>query len=328
MNFDKLDRKLLYALDLNARQSYAQLAKKLNSSQEVVRYRLNRLIENKVIDNFMTIINVGKLGFFHYEVYFRFQRLPEDKEKELIDFMINSNNILWLSSCSGHFDLVFSIIAKDNIHFSEIISKITDKYGEFIAERNIQSTIKIPHFSRAYLLPEQKTEELIFSSSSKNIVKIDKIDFQILKTIMNDSRMSIVEIAEKINKTIDIVKYHLSNLKKSGVIQTFRPRFNKKNMGRLVYQILFSFRSLNGKVKNKFIQFCKELGIVVYVLDTIGKYDLIVELEPHSQNEFDDALKKIKNAFSDYIITYESISITKEHKMDYFRIDEKKYFEE
>ncbi|MBU1976031.1 MAG: AsnC family transcriptional regulator [Nanoarchaeota archaeon] len=327
MKLDLLDRKLIYELDEDSRQSYSQLGKKIRASPEVVRYRLNRLIENKIIDNFMTIIDVGSLGFYHYEMYFRFQKLTEAIEKEFIEFMINSNNILWLSSCTGHFDLVFSTIAFNNIHYSQIISRITDKYGDFIFERNIQSTIKIPHFTRSYLLPKKNTQQIGFESANKKIVNIDRTDFKILRTIMNDGRMPISEIANQIKSTVDIVKYRLNNLRKSGVIQTFRPRLNKNFMGYELYQILFRFKNLNDTLKNQFIEFCKSLGHIVYVLDTIGRYDLIVELEPKDQNHFNELLKKIRNQFSDFIIDYETIAITKEHKMDYFRVDEEEYFE-
>ncbi|MBL7059230.1 AsnC family transcriptional regulator [Candidatus Pacearchaeota archaeon] len=326
IKLDLLDKKLLYELDLDARQSFAQLSRKIKASQEVVRYRLKRLIDNKIIEDFMTIIDIGRLGFYHYEVYFRFQKLNEQKENELIKFIINSNNVLWFSSCTGHYDLVFSVMAKNNIHFSEILSKITNKYGEFIAERNIQSTIKIPHFTRAYLLPNKDVQEVSFSSASPHIIKIDQIDFKILRTIMNNGRMPLIEIAHKLKLKEDTVKYRLKNLRKKGVIQTFRPRLNKKNMGYLLYQILFSFKNLNDSLKKSFIEYCKSIGNVVYVLDTIGKYDFIVEVEPENQEHFNDLLKKIRNKYSNKIINYETISITKEHKMDYFRIDKKEYF--
>jgi len=320
-----LDKKLLYELDLDSRQTFQQLARKLRIGQEVVRYRLNRMLDTKIIEEFMAVIDTGKLGFYHYETYFRFYKLTEPREKELINYLKRLNNLLWISSCNGHYDLVFSVVAKDNIHYSEIISKITNKYGEYIAERNIQATIKIPHFTRSYLLPNKKPREIYFSSS-KDKLKIDKKDFKILKTIMNHGRMPIIEIASKTKLSEDVVKYRLKQLRKKQIIQTFRPRINKDKINRLLYQILFTFKNLNEGLKNQFIEFCKGFGNVVYVLDTIGKFDLIIELEPKDQDEFNETLRKIRNEFADKITNYEIINITKEHQMDYFKVDEKEYF--
>ncbi len=326
VKLDLIDRKLMYELDIDARLSFSQLAKKINKSQEVVRYRLNRLIKRGIIERFMTVIDIGKVGFYHYEIYIRFQKLSDEKEKEFIEFVTKLSNILWVVSCSGHYDVVFSIIARDNIHFSHVLSKVTEKFGEFIAERNIQFNIRIPHFSRVFLVPEKKVkEELSFSSTIHDRANIDNIDFKILRTIVNNGRMPIVDISKKLDLGIDVVKYRIKNLRKIGVIQTFRPLYNKEKMGYLLYQMLFSFRNLNDSLKNSFIEFCKNTNNIVYVMDTIGKYDLIVELEPKTQRDFDNILKKIRNKFSEHIISYETISVIKEHQMDYFKVDEKEY---
>ena len=49
MNLDLIDRKLLYFLDINARQNIATLAKKLHIGRNVALYRINRLKEEGII---------------------------------------------------------------------------------------------------------------------------------------------------------------------------------------------------------------------------------------------------------------------------------------
>ena len=46
---DKLDFKILHELDLNSRQPYANIAKKISTSKEVVFHRIRKLEESKVI---------------------------------------------------------------------------------------------------------------------------------------------------------------------------------------------------------------------------------------------------------------------------------------
>ncbi len=45
MKLDLLDKKILYELDINARQTSTQLSKKLKRSRNVIEYRINRLKE-------------------------------------------------------------------------------------------------------------------------------------------------------------------------------------------------------------------------------------------------------------------------------------------
>jgi len=69
---DTKDRKILYELDLNSRQSFSRLAKKVGLSKDAVRYRITSLEEQGVIQRFHTVINVSKLGFISFRIYMKF----------------------------------------------------------------------------------------------------------------------------------------------------------------------------------------------------------------------------------------------------------------
>lgn len=60
---DKKDEKILIELIKNSRMSFKQLGKKVGLSREVVTYRVNKLIEEKIITDFHSIINIEKLGY-------------------------------------------------------------------------------------------------------------------------------------------------------------------------------------------------------------------------------------------------------------------------
>jgi Lrp/AsnC family leucine-responsive transcriptional regulator len=60
---DFKDRKILYELDLNCRQSNAQIGKKVGLSKEVVKYRIKRMQDEEIIFVFWTEINTFKLGY-------------------------------------------------------------------------------------------------------------------------------------------------------------------------------------------------------------------------------------------------------------------------
>ena len=55
---DKIDRKILYALDLDSKQSLNSLGKKVGLGKETLFYRIKNLQERGIIDKFVTIINV------------------------------------------------------------------------------------------------------------------------------------------------------------------------------------------------------------------------------------------------------------------------------
>ena len=58
----------------------------------------------------------------------------------------------------------------------------------------------------------------------------------------------------------------------------------------------------------------------MYVFNSIGKYDLIIEVEPESEDHLDEIIKSINDEFARYIVNYETIEVKEEHQMDYFKI--------
>ena len=57
---DKKDRKLLYYLSLNSRESHTQLSKKIGLSKNSVKYRIERLQKEGVIKQFTIMPNFSK----------------------------------------------------------------------------------------------------------------------------------------------------------------------------------------------------------------------------------------------------------------------------
>ncbi len=65
IDLDKLDRAILDLLQKDARMSYAKISKILGVKEQTIRYRIIRLIKNKVIKKFTIVIDYEKLGKGH-----------------------------------------------------------------------------------------------------------------------------------------------------------------------------------------------------------------------------------------------------------------------
>ena len=69
LKIDMKDRKILYQLDINARQSISEIAKKVRLNKNTVKYRIERLEREGLILNYYTIIDNSRLGYFSFRVY-------------------------------------------------------------------------------------------------------------------------------------------------------------------------------------------------------------------------------------------------------------------
>ena len=90
---DAKDIKILAELDKNARQSNIQIGKKVKLGKDVVKYRINKMIEQRTILRFHTVINYFKLGIIKFKLYLRLtnasnQKLYKEDEGELKEISI------------------------------------------------------------------------------------------------------------------------------------------------------------------------------------------------------------------------------------------------
>ena len=68
---DKKDKQILYQLDLDSRQSFNQIARKVKLSREVVQYRVKQLEKKGIIKGYQTLIDVTKLGYLNCRFFIK-----------------------------------------------------------------------------------------------------------------------------------------------------------------------------------------------------------------------------------------------------------------
>jgi Lrp/AsnC family leucine-responsive transcriptional regulator len=98
---DLKDRKILYYLDINCRQSNAQIGKKVGLSKQVVDYRIKRMEDEKVINGYWTEIDSYRFGYQVYRYDIVFQNATSDIKKEIIEQLINYKNTWVVGTIKG-----------------------------------------------------------------------------------------------------------------------------------------------------------------------------------------------------------------------------------
>ena len=102
---DVKDKRIIYELDVNSRQPNSEIARKVGLSKQVVGFRIKRLVDLQIISSFYTIIDISKLGFTVHKIFLKLQNIDKEKELELIKYLKNNPDVVWVASCDGEFDL-------------------------------------------------------------------------------------------------------------------------------------------------------------------------------------------------------------------------------
>ena len=87
---DLKDRKILYYLEQDSKQSFRNIGRKVGLTKDVVTSRVKKLHEKGIIYNYYTVIDTYKLGFTYLRFYLKFQYASPQIKKEIIDNFVNN----------------------------------------------------------------------------------------------------------------------------------------------------------------------------------------------------------------------------------------------
>jgi len=314
ISLDIKDRKIMFQLSKNCRLPTTKLAKKVGLSQQVVDYRINRLIHNGIIINFITEINLSKLGYNRTIMYIQLKGVDEKKEKEIVKYFINHPFLTWVATCTGKWSIIFDIIAKDIKHINEIVEKIKEKYGEFLGEYKIVSQIDYKYFNSKYY--GFKEAEITQKSSMKKY-NIDEIDLRLLKLISNNARLDYVQLTNNINLTANGIKNRLKNLIQSNIIESFTIIPNKILLGYEQYNIQFTFENINKEKEKLLMNYIKDHPNINFYYKPIGHWDLEIGIFVKNPSELRKIILDMRNKFSDIIKIYDTVLFYEEPKSNF-----------
>ena len=128
-NMDSLDKKIIFELDRNARQSISQLSKKLKKNRNVIEYRIKTLEEKGIIRQYITTLDPGTLGLMAWNVYLEFQNTTPEIEEEIISYLEQRKNVWWIAVTTGKWNVIYSIVVKNVQEFYYTVRRFNEKYG-------------------------------------------------------------------------------------------------------------------------------------------------------------------------------------------------------
>jgi DNA-binding Lrp family transcriptional regulator len=317
VKIDSKDREILYQLDLDARQSFAKIGKKVGLSKTVVAYRVNKLIENGIIQTFYTVIDAFKLGYISFRIYLVYQYMTQEKEKEIIDYFTSQKLNWWTISAEGRFDLAVIMWVKDINDFYAFWEETLRRFRDNFLEQQFSVYIQLYTYRHSYLLDDvNKHDRTRFeiTGGGKQAV-IDELDYKLLRLIAPHARMPVKEIAQRLDTTVAVINYRIKKLIKQEVIQGFRADID---FGKLGYQFFKTDIDLKDyKQRGKIINYAKTNPHLIRIDKSVGISDLEIEYHVHSLDEFHQIMKDLINKFPDVIKKYKYVYASKLHKMNY-----------
>jgi DNA-binding Lrp family transcriptional regulator len=315
---DKKDLKILSELDSNSRQSNSQIGKKTGLSKEVVKYRIDTLIKNKVIIKFYTVTNYFKLGIVKFKLYLRLTNANKEKIEEIANFLEKNNNTEWVVITTGRWDIMTSFLVHNVNEFDDEIQNVVNQFSEHIQEKAVTTTLYLAHHKREFLSQNKAQSKIIYHTSKDKQEKIDDIDEEIIKILTNNARMQVTEIAKKLKTTPRVIQYRIRELEKKNIILAYKTHLEPKQINKLFCKAIIYLTNTPKSKLDKFISYASSLDGAVWPQRVIGAWDFELDFELQSYDEFQDIILNLKEKFPDIIKSHEFCITSKEYKLNFY----------
>lgn len=135
-------------------------------------------------------------------------------------------------------------------------------------------------------------------------IKLDKIDRKLLLELDKNCRITDTQLAKKIGRSREAVKYRIQQLIKKGVLEKFITSTNHAKLGITYYKLFLQLENIPEE-KEKLFKFVNNHKKVAWYGICSGSWDYIIGISAKSPLEFDDVKNEILSKFKHLIIKKE-----------------------
>ena len=307
VDIDLKDRKILYQLDLNCRQSNAQIGKKVGLSKQVVDYRIKRMEEDGVITGYYTAINTYKLGYYVFRIYINLIDVTTKIKTDIIQYFVNNKDAWAVLTSKGPVDLDVILWVKDLYEFNRYWINTLQRYGNYFSQSIISILTHVISCKKTYLLDSGSTSsdrEFYQTSCEGEPIPIDELDYRILNEIALKARIPLLDLAKRINCSPQTVNYRIKHLMQKDIIQAFRIGINHAKLGMQGCAVDLFLKDQT--MRKKILEHIKQKpNIYDIMVMNIGWGDICFQVLISNMNELSRLMEDIETKFPDAIRKYE-----------------------
>ena len=315
LEVDETDKRIIYELDKNARIPEVKLAKIIGKSKESIRYRIKKLLDQKIILGFTTWIDPTKLGYKTEKVYLNLANIPAKKE-EFLEYVKKDKRLFWLGVAEGAWNIGLTYFVKSPEEFFNLKNDLFSRFKNLIIENKTAAVVSIHYHEQTFLHRGEAQWETMFEESQN--IELDKVSKKILKSLFKNSRENVATMAYENNTTVDIVRNRIKRMEEQRIIKKYTSVIDYEKLGYEFFKTFLYFKSLNEKELSRLMDYALNNENIIHLVKAISPWD--IELETRCKNfsaynavissltkEFSKNIQKVETAImgQDYIFPAE-----------------------
>ncbi len=278
MKLSKFHRDLISVIHLNADMPLARLAREVGKPEHVVRYNLRRLLEEGVIC-FHPFIDVGRLGFSQYTLFFSLSHERHQDSDRLLRYLVESEQTTWVGRMAGEFHYGVSICARSLMELNIFLDDLSACFGTVFFEKSLSILMSFTHFRMKYLSKRRGPREYLTFGTSTEQISIDELDHQLLSAYALQGSPAITHLSRVLGASNSTVDYRYKRLRNAEVIKGALYFADSRRLGVSMYLLLVYLKAVTPELKEKFFQFCRNHPHINFLIEFLGTWDYEVGVE-------------------------------------------------
>lgn len=317
ITLDKKDRRILHQLDIDCRQSYAKIGKKVGLSKEVVKYRVEKLERQSVISHYYTIIDVFKLGYLYYMVKFKYQNMTSEVESQIIEYLQSFDEIGRLSSQEGIFNIAAAFFVNDINVLQERIKNLNKKFGRYLREKEIATRLSVRYYSYQFLYDIVDHSKLEIKYVPEK-VSVDEIDIKVLRLLSKDARKSLVSMSRDLDLSPKRIQYRIKKLERQEIIKNYTTHINLSHVGYSQFRVFLYLENQSFELERELFKYLEVHPNIIMLYQSLEEADIEFQIVFKSHLELHDFMTLLRDRFEGKIRDYRTELIWNMFKLDYF----------
>lgn len=323
----KVDYPFLYMYLNDCRLNLAKASSKLSRSPQQLSYALQKMHDDGILNGCYTLFDYSLFGEMLFKIYFKGGHSSESQFHDIIESLKKNYYVIAIYDIGGgNYDFLIEIMAKNPARFSAELNEITKRFPE-LCNYDIIINVDTHFFMRKYkkkepraLKKNQNSKDLIRKEiRSENSIYEDimiggdkeKIEFtqkeiEVMEELYLDPTISYTAIAKNTGYNIKTIIDIINDLTERKVILAHIgiPNLSKTEIVR--NRIMLGLHNDNSDDEKKLLEFCRAKGEIVQVNRTIGIWDIEIDVETYSIDDFRNIYLYIREEFKDMINQFNS----------------------
>lgn len=315
---DVYDRKLLYELDKDSAIGLPKLSRKLKRSKQFILYRMRKLEEAGVITGYHAIVDLSKLGYFTFRIYFKFQQMNDEGGRQFVEHVKAKLPQVWtITSMHGKWDYALFLGVRTISEFHVIWDDIMLAYQKNVKTYNVAVYAPIHNFNRKFFLEGRANVsdavERVYGAGEKE--DIDELDWKLIEHYANNVRQSSLEIARKLKISPDTVRRRIQRLERKKVIVGCKLGLNLEKLGFVSYRV--DLQLLSTERNKELFEYCKLHQSIYQINRSIGGADFEIEVIVKDVSHLIQLLDEIKTRFKSVVNDADYFGFSTFHVLKY-----------